>query len=940
MATKKGATKKSTKASVTINDQISPEEHSIIEESFNLIKNLNSQVSQVEKAKDKLATDVTKLAKKIDTHDAKKHYNSLFTSIKEEIIKDFAPLLKKLDLKGVKVDVFSEISNLLEVEISKVRSEFETSSKKTKKDFQKSLSDIEVRVVDALKEHALLRNELKDLDSKEITKSIAKLEKKLDKSLEKISLKSEVQLQTSLKEVTSMKTSLSKQSKDLSKSLKEFESLKDNVLSKISEEELDFTAFESKVLSLQKEMDSMKSLVGRFEDDLYSDSALQLVKKVEKKLLSLDTSFKELQSFSTTQLETLATQLEGIGDIESSVNESLMVQSKQQEKLSKEVNKLKESFQEDKKQKKQELAIKEFKEKSHAMLKKEADSFKTKLQEQFSLDFYKLKEKSDMELESITSQTSVLKEELLSFKSQSQELLKNYLDELHHELQEITSVSKQNNDSITIFEEEVNQKIKDLEHAQEGSHSFISSKYNEIVDSFESLSNEQKKELSLYKKQLEENSSSFISSVETSLKEKLSEEILKLQEFKTHSQTSLKEFQREISEDVESKLVTAQDLFKKEFEEHVSTFDDELKQKESEFLSKLLIIEEDKKAMVAELHDFKGEIANLTKQYSESLTIELDNLKKEDLEFEDKKKEFLSHVDDVIHVRRVQLEEDFEHYKAKLSGFTTDIRTYFTEQDNSFRTSFNEKVSSLHEYLSSSISKLEKKFIEKNVSKVKLELDTEFKRLHEIAEQLESRELELTKNLEIAEQKELDFFESLHLEQKVLQEKVEERLMSLEKQFNKRFLDFDNQFANFKGIVVEEVEDLMKEVQSLVKQKFDVLDNYETKLKVLVNEGERKIHELHDVQSIVDREVRDIRDELNDLRVKVDVETPEFDVNSLSSLVSTMTEYENHLIGLVETLKHKGVSDSHILDVLSTKGHPRVYAKMILDSMSLVKKQN
>ena len=81
MATKKGATKKSTKASVTINDQISPEEHSIIEESFNLIKNLNSQVSQVEKAKDKLATDVTKLAKKIDTHDAKKHYNSLFTLI-------------------------------------------------------------------------------------------------------------------------------------------------------------------------------------------------------------------------------------------------------------------------------------------------------------------------------------------------------------------------------------------------------------------------------------------------------------------------------------------------------------------------------------------------------------------------------------------------------------------------------------------------------------------------------------------------------------------------------------------------------------------------------------------------------------------------------------------------------------------------------------------
>lgn len=940
MTIKKGASKKSIKASQSSQEHMSLEEHSLIEESFNLIKTLNSQVSNVEKAKNKLEIDVSKLAKKIDTHDAKKHYNSLFSSIKEEIIKDFSPLLKKLDIKGVKVDVFDEISKLLEVELTKLRAEFDSKTTKSKKEFQKILSDLEVRVVDALKQSTALRSEFKDFDGKVFLKLITKLEKKLDSSLQKISLKSEAELSSSIKEVSALKTTLTKQSRDFSKSLKEFTTLKDTLFSRINEEEIDFTSFESKVLSLQKEMDSLKSLVERFENDLYSDSSQEQVSKLKKQFASMKNSFVELQTYTTSQLNSLTSQLEGVGDIEASVNESLMKQSKSQQKLAKELDQLKISFKEEKQNKKSLMEVKDLKEKLQKVMLKETDSFKTKVEKEIHLELFKIKDQVMEELERINQDSEKTKKELGDFKSQSQALLKNYLDELHTELQTILTTSETTKESIALFTKEYSQKLKDIEHSQEGVQTYISSKYNEIVDSFEKLSLLQKKELEVHKQELGEANKILVGDIHSSIKEKLSEEILKLQEFKTHSQTALKEFQRNLSEEVEEKFISSKVVFDKEFKGYLSDFEKELHEKESDFVSKLLIIEEDKKSMIADLHEFKGEITSLTKQYSNSLHDELENLKKEDLAFEEKKKDFLKHIDDVIHVRRVQLEEDFELYKGRLMGFTTDIRNYFTEQDNSFRTSFGEKVKNLHDFLDSSLQKIEKKFVEKNVSKVKLELDTEFKRLGEIAKQLESKEVELTKKLEIAEQKELEFFESLHLEQQSLQEKVEGRLMTLEKQFNKRFLDFDNQFANFKGIVVEEVEDLMKEVQSLVKQKFDVLDNYETKLKVLVSEGERKIHELHDVQSIVDREVRDIRDELSDIRVKVDVQHPDLDITSLSSLVSTMSEYENHLLGLVETLKQKGVVDSQILDVLASKGHPRVYAKMILDSISVVEKRS
>jgi hypothetical protein len=996
MVTKKGAKSKIVKKTASSQETISAEEQSLIEESFNLIKNLNTQVTHVEKAKNKLEGDVAKLAKKVTSHDSEKHYNTLFSSIKEEIVKEFAPLLKKLDMKGVKIDVFDEISKLVDLEINKIRAEFDVHSKKSKKDIQKVLSDLELRIVDSLNQNSKIKSELKDFDGKSIMKLISNLEKKLENSLSKIQLKYDSNISTSIKEVNALKIKLEKQSKGFTKSLKDFDVIKKEVISKVTEEEIDFSVFDSKVISLQKEMSSIKSLVGRFENDLYSDSAQKNVTVLKKKVTLLQKSFGELQQFTATQVESLATQLESMSYIEESVNESLKETSKKQDKISKSVLRLSEDFKQLKKVAKEEvnndskkvnLAIKKSTEILHefdvlkesydkilsdklvefsnhgnqfeqrvqkleklnekemrreflSILKNETKQFEDNIHAEMRNDVFKIKEIIDEKLEHAHNDALKFKEELSNFKSDSQTLFKNYLNELHSEFESLRHISATQDTKQAEFAQSFEVKLEQIELAQEGVQKYISSKYNEIVDAFENLSLLSEKELRVQKDELSNESKALIEDVKKEVKENFASEILKLQEFTTHSSTSLKEYKRDLSEGIESKFLVSQESFERDFKEYMSSFEGELKQKESNFATKLIAIEDEKNNMLVELHEFKHEIANLTKEYSGSLDKELDKLKAEDTAFEDKKKEFLAHVDDVLHVRRVQLEEDFELYKGKLSGFTQDIRHYFTEQDNSFRTSFGEKTSQLHDYLEKSIQRLDKKFVERNISNIKLGLQDDFTKLHLIGEQLESKQSEIIKKQEFGEQKELDFFENLHSEHTILQEKTETRVMGLEKQFNKRFLDFDSQFSNFKSIVVDEVEDLMKEVHTLVKTKFDSLDNYETKLKVLVSEGERKMHELHDVQGIVDREVRDIRDEISDIRVKMDVMDPEFDVNSLSSLVSTMSEYEKHLGGLVETLRGKGVSDKQILDVLASKGHPRVYAKMILDDFKAPKQRN
>ncbi len=993
MTTKKGAKKKSTsfkKNEITQMEQenISPEESNLIEDSFNLIKNLNVQVSNVESAKKKLESDVSKLSDKLNKHEEKTHHNKLLVALKEEIVKDFAPLLNKLDFKGLKVDVSKEITNLLDVELNKLRAEFETSSSKVKKDFSKMLSDLELRVVDSLRENTKLKKELKDFDGKEVITLISNLEKKFETTIKSFKVKSQTLDQKDIDEINKLKKDLTKQSLEFKKSLKEFDKIKKLANERISDEEINFTSYESKLKALEKEFSSIKSLLERFENDLYSDSSLVKVKVLEDKLFDFEKILMEFRNYTETQIKGFTVQLEGISNIEESFNESFRrdeefkkllnedflelkkevetLNSKKDSMLSKEYLKVEESLSktsqvliefeklkdvyneiisekfnsiisdvesfenriENLEKVRENTLRKEF----SSILKSESKTFSESLTDEIRAEMFRVKDEIEHKSESFLNQSEDFKKDLLKFKDESQSLFKKYLEELTQELDLIKNSKTQSDEKNLIQIKEIESRFDQVKEAQKGVENFIHLKYNDLVKAFESLALDSEKQLSSLKTDLTFENKNILDSLSNKIKEDFSKEVLKLNEVITNNNTLVKESQRDLAENIELKFLSVKDQFSKEFKDKISNFEGELIKKESEFVNKLIVIEDEKNQMIQELSEFKVEVSNLTKNYSQSLDLELAKLQEKEDGFESKKKDFLTQIDDVIHVRRVQIEEDYEHLKKKLENFVEDSRSYFLEQDNNFRTTFGEKVKNLQDHFDSNFNRIEKKFIEKNVLKIKDGLKEDFEKLRLFEETLTSRVEEIKKREELFEQKELDFFESLHSEQDVLKEKNEERLMVLEKQFNKRFLDFDSKFSDFKSIVVDEVEDLMKEVNTLVKSKFDKLDSYETKLKVLISESERRVHQFSDIQGIVEREVKDVRDEVNDLRVKVDLQDPDVQIGNLSSLVSSMADYENHLIGLVDSLRNRGVNENQILDILISKGHPRVYASMILKS--------
>ena len=126
-------------------------------------------------------------------------------------------------------------------------------------------------------------------------------------------------------------------------------------------------------------------------------------------------------------------------------------------------------------------------------------------------------------------------------------------------------------------------------------------------------------------------------------------------------------------------------------------------------------------------------------------------------------------------------------------------------EDNNFKTNHLNKIQNLQNFTSKKIEDVEKKFVEKNLKKVKEKIILEINTVNLIKEDIEIKlenqkkeitqaRAELEKNLDV-----------LNLGKKNIEEKTEKRLFELEKQFNKRFLEYDTSFSNLKKVIIEEM---------------------------------------------------------------------------------------------------------------------------------------
>lgn len=901
--------------SKVMNEDISPEEQEIIEKSFDVVKKLNKQVGNVEASKKRLEKQVEHLSKRVENQeDVPLHHNRILLKIKEEIIKEFTPLLNKIDIKGLKVDVFKEIEELIEVELDKIRSEFQGVEKKTKRTFTQALSDLEVRLIDSLKEQANLKQQLSRFESTHAPEILEDLEEKIENAIEgaKKTLRQDHIKQK--KELEQVQLVVAGHEEEIKSALKDFKRNKTLLEKSLKETQKDSGQLESKVLAVEKELSSLQSLVEKYEEDLYSkekQEELDIQKVVKDRLSKTEKLLKEFSKVKEAHEAFLAKKVNAIIDDVKSFEDRL----KEIEK--KEGEKIKDYAQ-------------QITQRAVTKQEKEFDKFLKDSQKKFS-----------KEISNLTKNSTNLEKSFKEFKTESSGLLKNYISHVDKELSSIRKLaqseqvarekfSKEEQETLKNIVKQTDDKFQAMSKELKAFEDFIKKKESDFEQEQKQFLQGAKKEFEDFKKELSVENAEVLDSEMKKTKEDLSKEILKIQDFITRSSTDMKEATRDIKEDLENKFYQIKLTYDETIDKHISQIENEFAQKETSFVQKISTLEQEKDYVFGQVDNFKTEVAALTKEFSTTIDDELKTLKKEHIDFEKHKQEFIDKIDNLTHTRKVQLHEDYDTYKEQLELMLSSYKKTLLSQEDTFRQVFSEKINSLWEYMNQKLNTIEKKFVEKNVGEVKKLFATQKQELQDYEKTLDQKSKDLDNKLETSEKRELDFFEDLHLEQTELQEKVEERLISLEQQINKRFLDLDEDFSHVKGVVLDEVEGLMRDITKGFDNKIASMNTYETKLKFALTEAMKKLQELSNVNEFVESQVRDVRDEVNDLRVKVDVLDPHSTFGSIHSLVATMADYESHLQGLMSSLKAKGVSDEHVLDLLVSKGHPRVYASILL----------
>jgi hypothetical protein len=270
---------------------------------------------------------------------------------------------------------------------------------------------------------------------------------------------------------------------------------------------------------------------------------------------------------------------------------------------------------------------------------------------------------------------------------------------------------------------------------------------------------------------------------------------------------------------------------------------------------------------------------------------------------------FENRVNERIETRLMSAEQSFNSrflkIEEKASQRVSDLsqrEREFVEDCSSLETEINERVEGRMMALEQSFNERILKIEEQNREKV---------------DALASRENELMTD-----------FQNLEIE---LRESSEERVIGLEQSMNRRMLGINEEFTNFKGIVVDEVEDLMKEVKVLMSEKVNQVDVHINKINFAGSEVVKRIKDFDIMKNSLEKEITFVRDDINDLRVKQDV-LPKTSSNS-TELVNYMSDYEQNLAHLVNSLKHRGISNDAILQTLAQKGHPMYYVKMVINEL-------
>ena len=950
-----------TKAKVVVEKDID-----LIDESFNMIKALNSQVKKVAGVKDILKADLLKLQKRVDGQSLShaKPQNKLIVAIKDEIMKDFAPLFKKLNFNSVKSSVIFEIGIIVEAETAKLKSELNSSNIRSKREFNKKLSDLELRLADALSKSKNLQREIKNVSNAKVSTElvVSEIESYVASAISKATKKYSTMFAVSNLDIDDIKKSVSKSKRDAKLLQKNLAKFKDEIRKNVAIDGVEISSVISKIKKLEDDNLSIKSLIEKYEDELFNrkkDESLIVEKKVKGLFNSVNSQIKVISS-DKIALESF---------IENKVNEIIsFVNDFEKRILSVEKMDLANSEKNILKTLNKDLV--NYKKESSVLLKKyivELDnSLKLVKKTSFKNDdlvkrmlnsFVELEDKFEnrfnvekKDLKFAQDQVSkILNKDLTIYKKESAVFMKSYFKDLDKRLNSITEISSKNDELVkktllSFVELENSVELKVVSEKE-----FIVSSHNDMIDKIKSFQEEQ---VAVFEKSNNSLSDSLKKKVDKFIDNsdiKFAKQLVSNNEFLTQISTSVKEFDRNLKEEIDTKFLNSKKQYEDQFFSHLFSFETELKAKEKSFLDKLSIIDLEKQSMLEELNKFKDEIGVLTKNYILKLDNEMQLLKHEEADFESKKITFFDKIKKDLSVGKSELNDYSLVVKGELYEVLNTQRDVFNANEDTFRTLFNEKISTLSEFTKNKLESIEKRFVEKNLKYVTDVFDDKFKIFSEYEDALNSKYDEIKLMGSQIQQGHEDFFVEIKAENDALNSRVEKRLVDSEKHFNKRFLDYDATISVFKNTLVDEVEDLIGEVNDVVNSRvadFDekilnMGDIFDSKVKafdqnienmnLMTSSLRQNFKQLVDLKKNVESEVRGVRDELSDVKLSMDLIPQSHDV--MNDQIGYMREYENQLLSLVRTLSTKGISKNKIKKALVDKGHPQFYVSVVLANM-------
>ena len=376
--------------------------------------------------------------------------------------------------------------------------------------------------------------------------------------------------------------------------------------------------------------------------------------------------------------------------------------------------------------------------------------------------------------------------------------------------------------------------------------------------------------------------------------------------------------------------VSLKDEFKKLFKEQLEDFNNELKEKEKIFLTKLIAFEDERSTALSEIEEYKDELSHLTKEYISKAHEELSSIKSQEEIIEEKGKVICDSIEGISTKALISIEKSLETHKGQISSFFEKQQKENASQENSFKEVFSEKTSALHTFLKDRLNSIEKKFMEKNIPIIEKKLQVEYEKIEQLRENINSEKEILMGKLKDFEDKEKDAFSSLEIEKNQLEKQSEERFANIEHLFDEKMSEYSSKFSEFKEAVINQIQGLMSDVDAVVGEKIKNIELYLSSANSDASKIRGFIKEIGELKSSCQNYTKDITEQINNLQHKVGDISLEADYSHIKHFVYTMSGYEKKLLSLISTLKLKGIADYDIEHILVSKGHPRFYVKTIL----------